>query len=101
MNSRKAVFLILFVGLLVVALVIACAEKEEPTQVPTSPPMVSGAELLQERCAACHGLNQVHRATKTQAQWEVTVDRMREYGAQLTDDEAQILIEYLADNYGP
>lgn len=101
MDSKKAVFLILFVGLLIVALVIACAEKEEPTQVPTSPPMVSGAELLEERCAACHSVSRVDGASKTQAQWEVTVERMREYGAELTDDEAQILIEYLAENYGP
>jgi hypothetical protein len=41
------------------------------------------------------------RASKTQAEWEATVARMRGKGAVLTDAEVQVLIEYLAETYGP
>lgn len=101
MSKGKMAFSILFVGLLLMALVIACGGGEEPTQVPPAPPTVSGAELLQGRCAECHTLDRVEAASKTQAEWEATVARMRGKGAELTDDEAQTLVEYLVENYGP
>lgn len=112
MSKGRVIFSILFVGLLV----IACGGGGEPMQAPTSPPtemtptellgatpppMVNGADLLQERCTACHGLGRVEATSETEAEWEATVEGMRGYGAELTDDEAQTLVEYLVENYGP
>jgi hypothetical protein len=57
--------------------------------------------LLQARCTRCHGLDRVQAAAKTQADWEATVERMRAKGAELTDAEAQLLVEYLAETYAP
>ena len=34
-------------------------------------------------------------------EWEKTVTRMVGNGAQLTDAEKSVLVEYLAENYGP
>jgi cytochrome c5 len=65
------------------------------------PAAPSGDELLQSRCAECHGLAQIEGASKTQAEWETTVARMRSKGAQLTDGEAETLVEFLAETYGP
>lgn len=39
--------------------------------------MVSGEELLQERCTVCHSLDRPEAAIKIQAEWEATVQRMR------------------------
>lgn len=128
MTSGKVAFSILFASLVVIGLAGACGGGEEPTQVPTLPPTpgealspsaspaemtptealgptpglaASGEELLQDRCTRCHTLDIVQTASKSLAEWQITVERMRAKGTQLTDDEVQVLIEYLADTYGP
>jgi cytochrome c5 len=128
MSTLKVIFWILFVGVVAMGLAVACGGGEEPTQVPTLPPTpgealspsapladmtptevlgptpglaASGEEMLQDRCTRCHTLDRVQTASKSLAQWQITVERMRAKGAELTDDEVQVLIEYLADTYGP
>jgi len=58
-----------------------------------------GEDILATRCGACHSLSRVRSAHKTRDGWLSTVERMRDYGAQLGDDEATILVDYLADKY--
>jgi cytochrome c5 len=102
--------------LLVACLAVACGGGAEPTQpaptttaptqpapttaAPTAAPSVNGGTLLNERCIQCHSLDRVKQATKTLAEWETTVTRMRGSGATLADAEAQILVQYLAQTYG-
>jgi hypothetical protein len=71
-----------------------------PVQSPTALPLASGPELLQDRCTACHGLDRVDHP-HTRDQWESVVQLMKQYGAILTDDETQVLVDYLAETYGP
>jgi len=110
-SSRKVVFSVILFGLALVYLAVACGGGgEEP---PTPPPVEmtpgggegqaapTGDELLQARCTVCHDLGRVEAASKTQAEWEATVGRMRGKGAELTDAEAQTLVEFLAETYGP
>lgn len=101
MDRRKIGFWILFLGLLLTTLLMSCGGPEEPTQVPAPPPTMRAAELLHDRCTACHTLDRVEAATKTEAEWDATVERMRGKGAELTDDEAQTLVEHLVEEYGP
>lgn len=92
-------------ALLILSLVlgsVACGSAQQPT--PTSPPPTAaqpdGASLLQARCTRCHTLDRVQQASKSVAEWETTVARMRAKGAQLSDAEAQTLIRHLAETYG-
>ena len=62
---------------------------------------LSGAELLEARCTTCHGLAQVTSASKTEAEWLSTVDRMIGLGATLNEAEKSTLVSYLAEMYGP
>ena len=62
---------------------------------------LSGEELLEARCTDCHGLAQVTSATKTEAEWLSTVDRMIGLGATLNEAEKDTLVSYLAEMYGP
>lgn len=111
MSSRAVIFSVILFGLALVLLVVACGGGgEEPPAPPTvemtpgggeGPAEVGGDELLQARCTVCHDLGRVEAASKTQAEWEATVARMRGNGAQLTDAEAQTLVEFLAETYGP
>lgn len=111
MSSRTVIFSVILLGLALVLLVVACGRgAEEPPTPPTvemtpgggeGPPEVGGAELLQARCTTCHDLGHVEAASKTQAEWEATVARMIGKGAELTDAEAQRLVEFLAETHGP
>lgn len=72
--------------------------KDEPTAAPAS---ADGETLLQERCTVCHSLGQVERAQKSREEWERTVASMVGRGAELAQDEQSVLIDYLAETYGP
>jgi len=77
-------------------------EKTPTAEVSPAPPSEAGGEeLLQARCTRCHTLDRVQAAAKTLAEWETTVERMRGKGAELSDTEAQTLVEFLAETYGP
>jgi hypothetical protein len=97
---------------------------QPPTQAPTQPPtevptqvsspttavstatsagaaVLDGATLVDERCSKCHTTDRVKSAHKTRDQWDQTVTRMIGHGAQLTDQEKAVLVDYLAKTYGP
>jgi len=105
MKVRTTILVLILVGLVIVGLVVACggAQEEPAAPPPEEEPSgeLAGEELLETRCARCHALDIVEGATKTQAEWESTVQRMIAKGTELTDGEAQVLVEYLAKTYGP
>ena len=72
--------------------------EEEPTAA--SAP-ADGETLLQDHCAACHSLERVKQAQKSREEWERTVARMVGKGTDVNKDEQAVLIEYLAETYGP
>ncbi len=76
----------------------------EPSSTPTPAPTEGPAEgrlLLEDRCVACHSLDRVESAGKSREAWLETVNRMVDYGAQLSDAEKEVLVDYLAETYGP
>lgn len=92
-------------GLLLLSLVlgsVACGSAQQSAPTPPAPTAAQpdGASLLQARCTRCHTLDRVQQASKSAAEWETTVARMRGKGAQLSDAEAQTLIRHLAETYG-
>jgi cytochrome c5 len=84
----------------------ATEERHTPTAPPreelepTAAPVEEGWALLEERCTVCHTLDRVERSQKSREEWESTVARMVGRGAQLTDDERAVLIDYLTARYG-
>jgi quinohemoprotein amine dehydrogenase len=99
MSKRTLFFIsILFLVLLAGALLASCG----PTSASATSPSGStsdGQTLMQQRCSVCHSLSRIETAHKTTDQWKTTVDRMISHGAQLTPQEEQTLIDYLAQNY--
>lgn len=61
---------------------------------------VDGETLLQERCTECHGLERTMSAQKMRAEWEDTVTRMVNRGAELSEAEKTVLVDHLAETYG-
>jgi len=98
MKRRHLICWVSLCSLVILALLAACAGGQGPA--PESP-TAGGEELLEARCTKCHGLEQVQAEGRTLDEWEEEVEHMRELGAELTDAEAQTLVEYLAETYGP
>jgi cytochrome c5 len=97
------------VGLVLMVVLAACGgSSEEPTQapapdtpVPEQAPDLDGEALLEARCSACHSADRARQATKTRGEWDQSVSRMIDKGAQLTEAEKTFLVDYLTDTYGP
>lgn len=59
------------------------------------------AALFENKCSICHLIERAKKKNKTEKGWRDTVMRMKNTnGAPITEDEAEMLIEYLTDNYG-
>jgi len=56
---------------------------------------LDGNALIDERCTVCHSRERIDQAQKSPEEWAATVDRMIGYGAQLTPEERQAVIDYL------
>ncbi len=73
--------------------------KEPPKELATS--TVDAKSLFEEKCSICHSLERPKSKEKTYDEWEATVTRMKDVnGCPITDEEAKIIIDYLAKNYG-
>ena len=89
-------------GLLAAALVLGAAPGGSTAEAPpreAAPaddalPDEPGRALLRERCLVCHSAEYV--TWLTAGQWQKTVEKMRKFGANLADDEAKVLTDYLA-----
>ena len=56
--------------------------------------------LMNRACTRCHALDKVQAARKPADSWRVTLVDMRERGAQLSDEELERLVEWLARVWG-
>ena len=96
-------------GLVLMVVLAACGSgSDEPTQAPApetaSPeqaPAQDGATLLEARCSTCHSADRARQVNKTRDGWDQTVTSMINRGAQLTEAEKVVLVDYLTETYGP
>jgi hypothetical protein len=61
---------------------------------PTGPDAVA-ANLVNTVCASCHTLDRVNDKKADRDGWTTTVARMRGLGANLTDEQVPVVVEYL------
>lgn len=62
----------------------------------------AGRDLTAGRCAICHSLDYIpgNAPVMDRTGWQKTVQKMRErFGAPISDQEAQQILDYLAANY--
>jgi competence protein ComEA len=83
---------------LAVGLGSAAAQSSPPA---AAMPDGAGKPIVQRACSACHALTVVTSKHASQKEWDQVVNQMVSRGADLTDDEIDTVIEYLAKNYGP
>lgn len=71
-----------------------------PPQIATFFSDPEAKRLLQRACTKCHELDRVENTRNAEEGWRVTLVDMRERGAQLTDEELEQLVEWLARVWG-
>jgi glucose dehydrogenase/cytochrome c5 len=77
------------------------AETAPPPANSAAMPDGEGKAIVQKQCAVCHALTVVTAKHASRKEWEQVVNQMVARGADLTDDEIDAVIEYLAKSYGP
>lgn len=72
-----------------------------PSENPTELVEAEGLETLQANCLSCHAMQPIltHDGFTPEV-WAAEVDKMRNtYGAEISDEDAEIIIDYLSENY--
>ena len=68
---------------------------------PSALPPGKGKDLVAAACTQCHGLRPILQMRDGAQGWRNFVDEMVLRGAQLSPEEAETVIQYLAGNLGP
>ncbi|MBI3950991.1 MAG: helix-hairpin-helix domain-containing protein [Acidobacteria bacterium] len=72
--------------------------KEDPA---TLLPEGEGKQIVLSACVQCHGLGETVSHRMDAKSWETVVNDMAARGAQLLPGESEVLIQYLAQHFGP
>ena len=57
--------------------------------------------LFLDACTACHTLDRIRVQHLSKEEWRGVIAGMLSEGVPLTDEETTLLVEYLAENFGP
>jgi cytochrome c oxidase cbb3-type subunit 3 len=60
-----------------------------------------GERLIIARCAVCHSADLITQQRLSRTRWQATIDKMKHWGAEISDQEADLLIGYLSARYHP
>ncbi len=63
-------------------------------------PAGDNRNLVVRTCAVCHPIDLVVARPRTQDEWDMLISRMVDHGAKATDDEQQLIFEYLVTHFG-
>jgi cytochrome c5 len=72
-----------------------------PAKTVVELPDGDGKAIATENCQACHKLTNLTKAHKNLDDWKDTVQLMIDRGANVPADKVDILVQYLAKNFGP
>jgi cytochrome c oxidase cbb3-type subunit 3 len=91
--------LLIGVLVLVVAGGAAMTGAQEEDVVATLAPRAE--TLILARCSVCHTPDLVAQQRLPKDRWEATVQKMRHWGAEITEEEAGLLVRFLSARYHP
>lgn len=75
-----------------------CAFAEEKKNVQQDRSVAE--KLFEAKCKLCHSIDRPKNAKKTYEEWKSTVMRMMSYAPVITNEQAELIIDYLAHYYG-
>jgi cytochrome c5 len=99
------------IGFTTVALCVSAATAAAAFAVSASSPALAaspgkaavsagGQALIDKYCTSCHGAEQVTAKNQSAAEWAETIDKMVDYGAQITPADRKKLQAFLVAHYG-
>jgi hypothetical protein len=59
-----------------------------------------GKAVLMKVCTQCHSADPIATLQRTRDEWKDTIDAMKGYGAEATDEDLGIILDYLVKNFG-
>lgn len=99
MNTSRAIGCVFQIGLLGLTAVMAFSQEDPESVSATLGPR--GERLIIARCAVCHSADLITQQRLSRTRWEATIDKMKHWGAEISDQEADLLIRYLSTRYHP
>jgi len=100
MTQMSRQLLVLLAMSLAASIAVAPAQEDDLDSVSIAlGPRAEG--LIIARCSVCHSADLIAQQRLARARWEATVEKMVHWGAELSNDEAQLLTRYLAARYHP
>lgn len=93
------------IGLFIISgffgLVVATAAQEENLATVSAALAPRAEGLILARCSLCHSVDLIAQQRLPSARWEATVQKMKHWGAEISADEANLLVRYLSARYHP
>jgi hypothetical protein len=86
--------------LVFVAFVILAQAPDSVAPAAKAGPDAVVANLVNTVCTSCHTLERVNNKKGDNDAWTTTVNRMKDKGAAVTDEQVPLLVEYLIKNAG-
>ena len=90
---------LLIFGLVGWAVVTAAQEEDLTAMTAALAPRAEG--LIIARCAVCHSPDLITQQRLPNKRWEATVEKMKHWGAEISIDEADLLVRYLSARHHP
>ena len=63
-------------------------------------PKGPGEKSVAENCQSCHGLNALLDKKRSRNEWKKVIDKMVEYGMEMSDKDKKTALDYLASHLG-
>jgi len=86
-------------GVLSLAIHTGAQEEDRDSVAAALAPRAEG--LIIARCSVCHSPDLISQQRLPAERWNATVEKMMHWGAEITKDEADLLVRYLAARYHP
>lgn len=99
MTLKRVRIVVCALGLIGVAVVTSAQEDDLASMSAALAPRAEG--LIVARCSVCHSPDLVSQQRLPKDRWLATVDKMKHWGAEISDDEADLLVRYLSARYHP
>jgi len=87
--------------LILLSCTIALSGSWQPAGASEDDKQVKARQLFESKCGLCHSIDRPGSKNKTKEEWRTTVMRMKNVNrAPITAEEAEAIIDHLAENYG-
>ena len=99
MNTSRSIGLFCVIGLMALTAITAFSQEDRASVMTMLGPRAEG--LIIARCSVCHSADLITQQRLPGARWETTIEKMKHWGAEISGQEADLLLRYLSARYHP